>query len=198
MVYRRTLERSLPGGAMFRVSRDFSVRFEEAGAGFVLTGEQVSARVDAPANLADLAALERQRVEVGIFPLLLDGFGQIIDGQEPAQSGEVARAVSDIRQRFGNEGAEASALIAAVHQAGTRLTAELPHDLFAPHESPREAREEITLPWGDRGEVLTVFEAERDPLTRLMRSARREVVTRLGNDERRSSEFWELFCPPPK
>lgn len=195
MVYRRTLERSLPGGAMFRVSRDFSVQFEEAGAGFIVSGAQLSARVDAPANLADLAALEQQRVEAGIFPLLLNGSGQIINGQEPVQDADIARALSDISQRFGSEGAEVGALVAAVHQTGTRLTAQMPRDLFAPSESPREAREEISLPWGDRGEVLMVFEAARDPMTHLMRSARRDVVTRMGDDERRSCELWELFFP---
>ena len=193
MVYRRTLERALPGGFMFRVSRDFAVRFEQAEAGFLVTGTQVRASVDAPANLADLARLEQQRVEAGIFPLVLDRLGGIVDGQESAPDSEVARVLTDIRARFGNDDAEAGALIAAVHQAGTLLTARMPQDLFAPQEGTREAREEIALPWGDRGEVVTIFAAARDPLTRLMRSARRVVVTRMGADERRSSELWELF-----
>ena len=193
MVYRRTLERPLSGGAMFRVTRDFAVRFEEAGAGFVVTGTQLSAEVAAPANLTELAALERQRVEAGIFPLLLNASGQIIDGQGPALDDDVARMLADIRHRLAADGAEAGALIEAIHQAGTRLTAQLPHDLFAPHQGPREAREVITLPWGDQGEVVTMFDAACDPRTHLMRSARREVVTRLGGDERRSAEFWELF-----
>ncbi len=193
MIYRRILQRDLPGGAQFRVTRDFAVRFEAFGRGFQLTGQQILAHVEAPANLAQLAALEEQRVELGIFPLLLDSSGRIVDGSDDLPNQQIASALVEVRRRLGETGEEASTLVEALHMAGSQLTAELPHDLFAPAEGPREEHQQVTLPWGDVGEVATRFEAICDPQTRLMRSARREVVTRMGSDERRSGELWELF-----
>lgn len=194
MIYRRILERQLSGGAVFRVTRDFAVHFAAAGRGYQVTGHQVLAHVDGPANLAHLAALEEQRVELGIFPLLLDHTGRIVDGHDDSPNQQIAMALDEVRRQLGETGEEAGMLVEALHAAGAQLTAELPHDLFAPAAGPREERQQITLPWGDQGEVATRFEGICDPQTRLMRSARREVVTRLGSDERHSGEVWELFA----
>lgn len=194
MIYRRTLERQLPGGASLVVSRDFAVQFAPLAGGFSVIGQQVAARVDAPANIGNLAMLEQQRVEDGIFPLLLDRSGLIVDGAETPAANELARALEDVRRQLGAEGAEASTLVEALHMTGTRLSAHLPQDLFSPDPVDRVAREEIRLPWGDAGFVMTRFAALRDPTTRLMRSARREVTTQIGTDERHSAEHWELFC----
>ena len=193
MIYRRTLERQLPGGDVFRTTRDFAVRFEQVGRGFQVSGQQILAHVEAPANLAQLAALEEQRVELGIFPLLLDSAGRIVDGSGDQPNDQIARALDEARRLLGDTGEEAGILIEALHAAGSQLTAQLPIDLFSPAEGPREESQLVTLPWGESGEVATRFEAVCDPQTMLMRSARREVVTRLGQDERRSGEQWELF-----
>lgn len=194
MIYRRVLERELPGGAVLRVARDFAVRFESVGRGFQLSGRQILAQVDAPANLAQLAALEEQRVELGIFPLLLDSSGRIVDGSDDLPNEQIFNALAEVRRRLGSTGEEAGTLVEALHAAGPQLTSELPLDLFSPAEGAREEHQQITLPWGDSGEVATRFEAVCDPQTMLMRSAQREVITRLGSDERRSGERWELFA----
>jgi hypothetical protein len=197
MLCRRRLERGLAGGASFIVTREFRVRFEPVAGGYLLEGAQLSARVDGPSSLASLAALEEQRVESGLFPLELDAAGQIIDGSGVMSGSEVERAIQFVRERFpeeaGKERNEAVDFVEALHSTGTRLTAELPADLFAPVERTRTDHREITLPWGDRGEVSTRFEAERDPQTQLMRYANREIMTRLGDDTRRSFEGWELL-----
>ena len=193
MIYRRTLARQLSGGATFRVTRDFAVRFLPLDGGFQVEGRQIAARVEAPAHLARFAALEEQRVESGVFPLILDHAGRIVDGTEASPSHEFALALDEVRRRHGQNGDEVETLIEALHSTGLRLTSQLPSDLFAPTEVPRLAREEIVLPWGDRGEVVTSFEGLRDPATGLMHSARREVVTRLDGDERSSGEEWGLF-----
>lgn len=194
MIYRRSIERQMPGGPALAISRDFAVVFERLDSGFRITGEQVAARVDWPAPLEHLAALERQRVETGIFPLLLDQAGHIVEGADNGPGEELARALADVRGMMAAAGEEAGALVEALHQSGTQLTAQLPRDLFAPLADERSAREEVILPWGDAGEIETRFTALRDPTSRLMRSARRQVTTRIGNDERRSGEQWELFC----
>ena len=193
MIYRRTLERQLPGGAALVVSRDFAVQFEPWEHGFRISGQQVAARVDAPENIANLAALEQQRIEDGIFPLLLDRTGLILHGADMAPAEELTQALAEVRRQLGTEGEEASTLVEALHMTGARLSAHLPQDLFSPDPIERDAREEITLPWGDSGVVVTRFAATRDPATRLMRVARRDVITQIGSDERRSGEWWELF-----
>jgi hypothetical protein len=193
MIYRRIVERELHGGAMFRVTRDFAVRFESLGRGFQVRGQQVQAYVEAPANLAQLATLEEQRVELGIFPLTLDGAGLIVDGSDDVPNEQISAAVAEVQRRLGGDAAEAGTLVEALHSAGLQLTAELPRDLFSPPEGLREERAQIALPWGESGEVETKFEASCDPQTMLMRTASRQVITRLGSDERRSAERWELF-----
>lgn len=197
MLYRRRLERGLAGNAKFTVTREFRVWFEPVASGFHLNGVQLSAHVDAPESLASFAALEEQRVETGMFPISLDAAGLIIEGNGDLPGSEVERALQDAGALFpadvGRDQDEVAEFIEALHSTGTRLTAELPRDLFAPVEDARSDSREITLPWGDSGEVTTRFEAERDPLTHLMRHANREVVTRMGDDIRHSYEGWDLL-----
>jgi len=197
MLYRRRLVRGLRGGASFNVTREFRVRFEPVAGGYLLNGAQFSARVEAPQALANFAAIEEQRVETGMFPLVLDGAGQIVEGNADLSANAIEHAMQDVRERFpveaGKQPNEAVEFIEALHSTGTRLTAELPKDLFAPVENARSDRREIALPWGDKGEVSTRFEAERDPLTHLMRHAHREVITRMGDDTRRNYESWDLL-----
>lgn len=193
MIYRRVLERELPGRPVLRVTREFAVRFESVGRGFRVSGQQTLAQVEAPAHIAQLAALEEQRVETGIFPLLLDSAGRIVDGSDSLPSAQFSTALAEVRRLLGDSGGEASTLVEALHATGSQLTAELPLDLFSPAEGTREEHQQIDLPWGDAGEVATMFEAVCDPQTKLMRNARRQVVTRMGQDERRSGERWELF-----
>ena len=194
MTYRRELVRSLPGGAQMRVMRDFAVRFLPVDGGFEVSGAQVGATVEAPDNLAHFAELERARVESGMFPLRLDHAGRIVDGAEAQVNAQFAEALEEVRRRMGGSADEVRTLVEALHATGARMTAMLPRDLFAPAPDVREERERIALPWGDTGEVVTVFAAACDPVTGLMREARREVVTRLGADERRSGEYWALFA----
>lgn len=193
MIYRRTLQRRLPGGAMLATTRDFRVRFTARSDGYLVDGPQVSARVEAPANLASLARLEEQRVESGIFPLALDHHGRIIDGADMVLTEQVGLALADVRQRFAAGGGEVRELLDALSAGSTRLTAYLPQDLFAPPQDEVEQREAITLPWGQTGEVRVRFTASRNPDTRLMRLAARDVITTLAGEERRSGERWELF-----
>lgn len=192
MIYRRHFDRYFADGTKFCVRRDFSVRFTAVADGFELAGLQVSVQATAPEALAQYALLEEQREEV-IFPLALDRGGRIVAGEERGPSAQFAIAVEGARRRHGDMAGEVDALVEALHATGSLLTAQLPPDLFAPQEPRREERERILLPWGDTGEVETRFEAECDPATGLMRVARREVVTRLGADERRSGEEWTLF-----
>lgn len=193
MIYRRSLQRALPGGAILSTTRDFRVRFGAVEGGFRVDGQQVAARVDAPASLAQLARLEEQRVEQGIFPLVLDTNGFILEGRAAPGGIAIAQAIAEVQRRFEERGAEVQELLDALSASGASITAYLPLDLFAPLASQSEQRQAITLPWGMAGEVCVRFNAARDDASGLMRLATREVVTSLEGSERRSTERWELF-----
>ncbi len=199
MVFRRELDRQLGGSAHLVVTREFAVRFLPRPGGYEVSGRQLSAHVDAPANLADLARLEEQRVERGIFPLRLDSGGLILDGEANQPGEEIESAFRIAAQRLGlangtQDGAdELAQLVEAMHRAGSGITSELPADLFAPLEQERRQERQIALPWGGEGMVHMLFNADRDSRTGLMRRASREIVTELMGDRRRTLESWQLL-----
>ena len=198
MRYTRRLERGLPDGASLTVDRSFSVRFVPEGDGFRVEGEQVEAAVDAPPSLATLAGLERGRVETGGFPLLLDAAGAIRSATPSVPGAELDDAVREVTaqiERWPHTAAEREqlrAFVTAVHQSAGRLVTELPRDLFAPAGVPREASRAVALPGSEAGRVTTRFTATRDPATGLMREARREVLTAVSGEVRRTLESWTL------
>lgn len=198
MLYTRRLDRELAGGARFTVSRSFAVRFVPEANGFRVDGEQVSVAVDAPEPLAALARLERERVETALFPLQLDSGGAISGSSRFTQGEQLDEAVREVTARIeqaAHTAAERQAMRAfvdAVHRSAGELVTELPRDLFAPGDVPREESRAIMLPGGETGQVRMTFAAARDPATGLMREARREVVTEVAGDIRRTVESWSL------
>ena len=198
MLYVRRLERALPGGARMVVSRSFAIRFRHENEGFLVEGEQVGVEVEAPEALAAFARIEREREEHGLFPLLLDSNGAIAAGILVPMATRLDAAVRETLAVLDGqvhdpaERAELMRFVAAFHQSAGKLVTQLPHDLFAPPATPRSERREVALPGGETGEVTVTFSAARDPATGLMRQARREVVTALHGDLRRTLESWQL------
>nr|WP_166177680.1 hypothetical protein [Altererythrobacter segetis] len=198
MTFTRRLERGLPDGKSLVVARTFAVRFSAAPAGWTVTGEQVAATVDAPARIAALAALERQRVETGLFPLALDRAGLILGGPASRPARELDQALALVRQRIGkaaiaaDERKELEAFVHAVHEAGTKMSSQFPGDLFAPRHDAVRAEREVALPGGGAGMIEVSFSAVTDPATGLMREARREIVTSIAEDRRLTREDWSL------
>jgi len=198
MLYTRRLERPLADGARLVASRSFAIRFAPVDGGYRVTGTQVGVEVTAPDRLAAFARIEREREETGPFPLLLDAAGRIVGGPAAPLSAQLDAAVReaiaelDARPRDPAERAELLRFVDAVHQAGGRLTTELPADLFAPPATLRSERRRVTLPNGQAGEVTVTFSASADPATGLMRQAMREVLTELEGDRRRTLESWQL------
>jgi hypothetical protein len=198
LLYTRRLERELAGGARFTVSRSFAVRFVREAGGFLVDGEQVAVAVEAPPQLEALARLERERVESALFPLQLDMGGTIRGLSRAADSTQLDAAVREVAaqieqgQHAPAEREQLRAFVDAVHRSAGELLTELPSDLFAPVNVPRDDRRAIVLPGGATGQVRTTFSAERDAVTGLMREARREVVTEVAGDMRRTVESWTL------
>jgi hypothetical protein len=198
MLYTRRLERGLRDGAAFVVSRSFEVRFRPESPGYRVDGAQVGVEVEAPEALAAFGRIEREREEVGLFPLRLDAGGAIAAGAGTPVASRLddavreAAAVLEARPQAPAERAELLRFVNAFHQSAGQLLTELPRDLFAPAEAERSEHREIALPGGEAGAVTVTFSAARDPATGLMRQARREVVTELAGDRRRTLETWRL------
>ena len=198
MTFTRRLERGLPGGNKLVVARRFGVRFAPAEGGWSVVGAQLGVTVDAPARIAALAALERQRVETGLFPLTLDRSGMILGGPDPQPAKELDEAVLIVRRQLDEAGVapdarkEFDAFVKAVREAGTKMTSLLPGDLFAPRDDATRVERELALPGGGTGTIAISFSAITDPATGLMRQARREIVTSIAGDRRLTREDWTL------
>jgi hypothetical protein len=198
MTFTRRLERTLPGGNRLIVARRFAVGFAPAATGWTIAGQQVGVTVEAPPRIAALAALERQRVETGLFPLALDRAGLILGGPDSRPAKELDAAIAIVRRELAadriatDERAEFEAFLRAVQSAETRLTAKFPGDLFAPRAKATRSARELALPGGTKGTIELSFSAVTDPATGLMREARREIVTTIGGDRRLTREDWAL------
>jgi len=198
MVYSRRLERTLVDDARIVVERRFAIRFTPAATGFMVDGEQIGVAVDMPDHLEALARLERERVETGIFPLELDQRGWIRSGLSADAVPEIDEALRYVEatlasiERSADEQQRLRDFIAAIHEAGSTIISSLPVDLFAPADSDRSDQRSIALPAGGQGLVQTHFSARRDPATGLMQTARREVITTIAQDQRRTTELFTL------
>lgn len=198
MRYARRLVRNLVGGARFTVERQFAVQFNPTPEGWALTGEQVGVEVEAPDALAAFARLERERVEQGLFPLMLDQSGQITGGPDLAQAVDLGEAVQAAQQMIDRSArgpadkAEMLAFVSALHQSAARLTSALPADLFRPVDIPRMRRSDVALPDGEQGQVTASFTARTDPASGLMVTAERKVITAIAGDRRETVESWTL------
>jgi hypothetical protein len=199
MSFTRRLERGLAGGAKLVVSRRFAVRFSPATQGWTLTGEQVDVSVEAPERIAPLAAIERRRKETGLFPLVLDREGMIVRESVATPAEELDQAIAVVREDLARRNLaadEAKAydrFIRAVHDAGAKMSSSLPKDLFAPRDMASHAVREVALPDGDTGTIEIDFTATIDPATGVMRQARRDIVTAIGDDRRLTREDWSLL-----
>ena len=199
LIFTRRLERGLAGGARLVVTRSFTVRFAPAAEGWTLDGEQVAVAVEAPERIASLAALERQRKETGLFPLTLDRSGMIVATAPPAERAkEVDQAIAIVRRELakrnlaGDERRAYDAFIRAVHDAGAKMSSAPPGDLFAPRDTSTHFERELALPGGGTGTIEIDFTARIDPATGVMRTARRDIVTRIADDSRLTREDWSL------
>jgi hypothetical protein len=198
MTFTRRLQRALPGSNKLVVSRSFAIDFTATATGWTVSGEQSGVSVEAPERIAALAALERQRVETGLFPLALDRTGMVVGAPDARPAKELDEAVAIVGRMLDNAGiasgerAELDSFVRAVHEAGARMTSQFPGDLFAPRDDDAHATRELALPGGGAGTIEVSFTALTDPATGLMREARREIVTSIGNDRRLTREDWSL------
>jgi len=195
MIFERVLTRELIDGAAIIVQRKWQVRFEAIDRGYALSGKQLSAKVEAPPSLAAFARMEEQRTEEAQFPIMLDTGGQLAgtDARVEARSQlrkAVALAAAQLEQV--GPGDQARQYLNGIMRSAEPLISRMPRDLFYPRQAQWHAAEQIALPGGRMGEVAVTFDAQLMQSKRLVQRARRAVVTRIGQSQRRSSETWTL------
>ncbi|MDE2404304.1 MAG: hypothetical protein KGM17_06525 [Sphingomonadales bacterium] len=198
-VLTRLLRRQLGDGAVLEATRRYAVTFTPVAGGYRVDGRQIDVRIDAPARLAALAAIERGRQDDAMFPILLDVHGQIVafSGRTLAEADGAPghAALREIETAINassiDDGGRAQALQAARLMAG-RVT-RWPRDLFRPTGAERSETRALALPDGGDGTVTVAIRAtlRDDALARFERT----VTTSTGGEPRTSTETWWLGRP---
>lgn len=195
----RVLVRELGGGAAITVRRGWEVRFERQARGIIVTGRQISASVDAPPSLADLARIEEQRQTQAMFPIMLSEAGLVMAaGGGPAAPDDMASALRAAEQMIAKRPQSEERrenlrrYLAEIHRAGSGQFESLPADLFYPAGTPLRRTEAVALPGGLAGEFELVWDARPVSGEGWLATGERLVITRIEGLERRSRESWTL------
>lgn len=194
----RILTRDLRGSASLRVFREWQIAFADQGRGIAITGRQVSARVEAPPPLGQLAKIEESRDTSAMFPVLLSDSGMIVAAGASTREEDLNFAVRKAQAMIAsapmpeNEKARHQLYLAQLQRSGASLLDQMPPDLFFPDERDVKSIQEISLPGDLIGEFELTYNAFTKPGAAWLLRAMREVVTRIGSDERRSIEEWTM------
>lgn len=194
----RTLERELIDSKVITVEREWAVQFLRTARYIEVRGEQISARVDAPPNLADLAKVEEQRQGNDLFPLMLSDDGMLMAGGDEVQSEALDRAIEIAGDLIAHStGDDDERRLARLHllemqRAVLPLFKTLPKDLFFPVAAPINKVRAIDLPGGKQGAFEFTYAAQAVPEKGWLAQAERRIVTRIPGSSRTSSESWTL------
>jgi len=194
----RRITRGLRDGATLVVAREWQVRFTAQGRGIIITGEQVSVLVEAPAVLEPLAAIERERSTASMFPIMLSGDGVLLAAGAAIEQSDLDAAVQEAKTIIAKSGdkpsrqAERLSYLAQLQSASGSLLEQMPQDLFFPQKMAMHSVRPVNLPDGSTGEFEYTYQARCAPGHIWLEQAEREIITRIGSDERHASEVWTL------
>ncbi|MEM1195363.1 MAG: hypothetical protein AAGH57_04615 [Pseudomonadota bacterium] len=198
MLLRRELSRGLRDGKAIVVTREWRVEFVEHSRGISVSGLQTRVFVDAPPALAKISEIEKARSTQDMFPILLSQNGMILAAGKATSRASVEAAIAAAADLMAKKGlsvqtvSEQRQFLMQLQQTGSSLLEQMPGDLFFPMIAPVREIREITLPSGVTGEFEVMWSANAHTETGLLDRARREVITRINESERRSSETWTL------
>ena len=203
MLFTRKLRRDLAPGAVIEVIRRFEIRFVRNEAGYRVEGRELGCDVAAPQSLAMLAQIERNRKEDGLFPMQLDSSGMIVTGPlGPAAPESMSLAVDEALARIGRshlpagDRANAREFVLGLQMLGSGLTSRLPARLFTGFAETSQEQRDLPLPDGGFGQLRVTVSAVTGPRGNLFDHGEREVVTLVGESERRWVEQWTLTPLP--
>lgn len=190
----RTLRSPLADGREIVSRRSYDVVIVPDGEGYRVDGQLVEVAVEAPAQLAPIAEIERRRPDTGLFPLWLDARGLLVparrqfDRSALREAAGVATQVLDRDLPGGAPPGVVDGFVAAL-EAGAGES-RWPEDLFRPTAGRRVERRKVALPDGGSGEVEVEIVASTgdENLARMQRT----VTTALGPSKRVTREEWVL------
>lgn len=194
----RLIERELKDGTLLGVTRSWVVRFTSEGQGLAIFGTQSAVVVDAPPRLAPIAAIERERSTIGMFPILLDSTGLIMAAGDSHSVADVREALSkaqsllDVDTMQADEARSVKRTLNTLGRASSRMIETMPADLFYPREPRIELVRPVALPDGSTGEFKLLYTTRAEAGSGLLREAERRIVTRIGGQSRLSRERWTL------
>lgn len=198
MVLQRKLIRELRDGAHISVTRNWSVHFIRSQHYIEVSGDQISASVDAPSRLKPFVELEENRREEAFFPLMLNDGGQIAGGGRDDDRTAVSKAAAMAERMFkessltNDKKALASLHLQQMQRASQSVFKNLPRDLLFPSQPAVHKIQPVNLPNGISGEFELTYHASARPMQGWLDHAERKIITRIGSHERRSIEHWTL------
>ncbi|MFZ9394639.1 MAG: hypothetical protein ACO25F_01090 [Erythrobacter sp.] len=196
----RRLVRELNDGNRIVVEREWLVAFAQDADGALISGRQLRADVEAPARVAAIADIERQRVTDGKFPIRLNASGLIIATGNATSEQDVAAAVRAAQEIIArqaasaSEAARANQFLAQLQRAGSTMLDSMPRDLFFPNARTSHELRPVNLPDGSTGEFELTYHAAPAEGAAWLAQAERRVTTRLAGSERHSSETWRMIA----
>ena len=194
----RELRRALGDGHEVITRRSYRVRFTRDGPGFRIDGELTGVEVIAPPLLEPIAQLERNRSDLGLFPILLDQRGVIFSQPDPASPSTPAIARTVVGTMIASatisasDKAETQRFVDALLGARGGIMTKWPTDLFRPLAPHRSSTSRFPLRDGQEGQVTVNLDADSDSGCGLVRSYERVVVTEFGGQQKVGRERWTL------
>lgn len=198
LVLTRTIVRDLADGKQIVVERAWQVSFAHQLPGILVTGRQISAAVDAPPALAELAAIEQRRDTDAMFPIRLSGDGLIEHVgmfEQPADIDAALQSALKMVARLpigDDERARMRQTLSQLAAAGGSMIDSLPPDLFFPRSEAVHDRRQIGLPDGSLGEFELTYRAVPAQGGPWLANSERQVLTRYAGQTRHSRESWSL------
>ncbi|MEO5599042.1 MAG: hypothetical protein ABIQ66_10530 [Novosphingobium sp.] len=200
LILTRELRRSLADGKEVVSRRSYQISFVPDGSGYRIDGVMTNAEVEAPPALAALAALERQRRDIGLFPLQISGDGLIVvqhGSRDPVAEAQSRAVIGSALQHLALTEADRQAAAQTVSRLAAQANAvggNWPSDLFRPAPGERSQVREIALPDGTHGTVTETISAAGAE-SGLLRRMERRVVTEIDGTRRVNREIWTLSEP---
>lgn len=195
VILTRSIYLSFPDGNHIAVMRRYEIRFSRGSAGLQVDGRLLGTEVEAPPRLSALADLERRRPDTGLFPLLLDPQGMIMESPPALDAEKTAPQAVALAKEIAAKAAVEPGLRHELNRAINSLSGVVkrsvwPIFLFNPGNSERSSSRTVALPDGSEGTVVTRIVVDQLLPGKLPRRVERSVTSRLEGTERTTREVW--------